>query len=188
MYWMGRGMGFRLADMGDGREMLWGMAPDRRRPSSSRLRAAAEEARRAAHAPDRRRRRQRARGRAARRAHWRLMIVLTIALVIDVMKPASLGFVVPACARVRGVGGDRRLAALRGALRHVVGSVLWGWLADLYGRRASILLSAVMFVGTSICGAMPSLWWNVGMCFLMGAAAAACCPSPTRCSPRRCPR
>jgi putative MFS transporter len=54
--------------------------------------------------------------------------------------------------------------------------VLWGWLADLYGRRASILLSAVMFVGTSICGAMPSLWWNVGMCFLMGAAAGGMLP------------
>ena len=54
--------------------------------------------------------------------------------------------------------------------------MLWGWLADLYGRRASILLSAVMFVGTSICGAMPSLWWNVGMCFLMGAAAGGMLP------------
>ena len=58
----------------------------------------------------------------------------------------------------------------------VIGSVAWGWLADLYGRRASILLSAVMFVGTSICGSMPSLWWNVGMCFLMGAAAGGMLP------------
>src|SRR3546814_5874926 len=49
----------------------------------------------------------------------------------------------------------------------VFGSFLWGAVADAYGRKASILLSAVMFVGTSICGAMPSLAWNVGMCFLM---------------------
>src|SRR5690349_6037356 len=28
-------------------------------------------------------------------AHWRLMLVLAVALVIDVMKPASLGFTVP---------------------------------------------------------------------------------------------
>src|SRR3546814_9817457 len=54
----------------------------------------------------------------------------------------------------------------------VFGSFLWGAVADAYGRKASILLSAVMFVGTSICGAMPSLAWNVGMCFLMGAAAS----------------
>ena len=33
-----------------------------------------------------------------------------------------------------------------------------------------------MFVGTSICGAMPSLSWNVGMCFMMGAAAGGMLP------------
>jgi putative MFS transporter len=58
----------------------------------------------------------------------------------------------------------------------VVGSVIWGIIADVYGRKASILLSAVMFVGTSICGAMPSLAWNVGMCFLMGVAAGGMLP------------
>src|SRR4029077_3986163 len=58
----------------------------------------------------------------------------------------------------------------------VVGSVVWGVIADVYGRRASILLSSVMFIGTSICGAMPSLWWNVAMCFLMGAAAGGMLP------------
>jgi putative MFS transporter len=58
----------------------------------------------------------------------------------------------------------------------VFGSVIWGIIADVYGRKASILLSAVMFVGTSICGAMPSLAWNVGMCFLMGVAAGGMLP------------
>ena len=105
------------------------------------------------------------------------MVVLTVALVIDVMKPASLGFVVPGMIAEYGVSAATvawlPFAALSGT---VVGSVVWGWLADLYGRRASILLSAVMFVGTSICGAMPSLWWNIGMCFLMGAAAGGMLP------------
>jgi putative MFS transporter len=58
----------------------------------------------------------------------------------------------------------------------VIGSVVWGIIADIYGRKASILLSAVMFVGTSICGAMPSLAWNIGMCFMMGAAAGGMLP------------
>ena len=58
----------------------------------------------------------------------------------------------------------------------IVAPHLWGWLADVYGRRASILLSSVMFVGTSICGAMPDFWWNIGMCFLMGAAAGGMLP------------
>ena len=58
----------------------------------------------------------------------------------------------------------------------VLGSIIWGVLADIYGRKATILLSAVMFVGTSICGAMPSLAWNVGMCFMMGVAAGGMLP------------
>ena len=39
-----------------------------------------------------------------------------------------------------------------------------------------ILLSSVMFIGTSICGAMPSFWWNVFMCFLMGLSAGGMLP------------
>ncbi len=53
---------------------------------------------------------------------------------------------------------------------------MWGALADIYGRRASILLAAVMFVGTSICGAMPSFAWNLFMCFMMGLAAGGMLP------------
>ncbi len=33
-----------------------------------------------------------------------------------------------------------------------------------------------MFVGTSICGAMPSFGWNLIMCFMMGAAAGGMLP------------
>lgn len=109
--------------------------------------------------------------------HWTLMGVLVIALIIDIMKPATLGFVLPGMmteyhvdkATVSGFP----FSALVGT---VLGSILWGVIADIYGRKASILLSAVMFVGTSICGAMPSLAWNVGMCFLMGVAAGGMLP------------
>src|SRR5690606_28014775 len=57
-----------------------------------------------------------------------------------------------------------------------IGSVVWGRLADVYGRRAAILLSALMFMGTSICGAMPAFEWNLAMCFLMGASAGGLLP------------
>ena len=110
-------------------------------------------------------------------AHWRLMAVLVIALVVDIMKPASLGFVVPGMREEYAVSvafvAWLPFSALLGTF---VGSVIWGILADTYGRRAAILLSSIMFVGTSICGAMPSLAWNVGMCFLMGAAAGGLLP------------
>ena len=110
-------------------------------------------------------------------AHWRMAMLLALALVIDVMKPASLGLVTPGMRVEYGI--DKQtvawlpFAALSGT---VVGSFVWGALADLYGRRASILLSSVMFIGTSICGAMPNLWWNVGMCVLMGVAAGGMLP------------
>ncbi|MEH3100635.1 MFS transporter [Sphingomonas adhaesiva] len=110
-------------------------------------------------------------------AHWRLMAVLVVALVIDVMKPASLGFTVPGMVAEYGVPKKTvSLVPFFALAGTVTGSVLWGWIADLYGRKATILLSAVMFVGTSICGAMPSLAWNIAMCFMMGAAAGGMLP------------
>src|SRR3546814_1109840 len=57
-----------------------------------------------------------------------------------------------------------------------VGSIVWGRLADVCGRRAGILLSALMFIGTAICGAMPTFEWNLVMCFLVGASAGGMLP------------
>jgi MFS transporter, putative metabolite:H+ symporter len=111
------------------------------------------------------------------RAHWGLMSVLVIALIIDIMKPATLGFTLPGMMSeyhvTKATVSSFPFSALAGT---VVGSIIWGWLADIYGRKATILLAAVMFVGTSICGAMPSLAWNVGMCFMMGVAAGGMLP------------
>jgi putative MFS transporter len=111
------------------------------------------------------------------RRHWSLVIVLAIALTIDVMKPATLGFVMPGMTREYGLtkqnAGLLALVALTGT---TVGSVVWGMIADRFGRRATILLSALMFIGTAICGAMPSFEWNLAMCFLMGASAGGLLP------------
>lgn len=109
--------------------------------------------------------------------HWKLITVLTIAVVIDVMKPATLGFVVPGMAKEYGLSREAvalfPVSALTGT---AVGSVLWGVLADQVGRRATVLLSGLIFIGTSICGAMPEFGWNVGMCFLMGLSAGGLLP------------
>ena len=111
------------------------------------------------------------------RQHWGVAALLALALVIDIMKPASLGFVTPGMRAEYAIGAATvawlPFAALAGT---TAGSFIWGALADVYGRRAAILLSSVMFIGTSICGAMPSFWWNVAMCFLMGAAAGGMLP------------
>ena len=94
MFWMGRDQGYHLADMPMDAGMLWGMAlivagivvagygllPKRRAGEAGQIHAihaiAPEDA-------------------PLVPAHWRLLVVLTLALVIDVMKPASLGFVHP---------------------------------------------------------------------------------------------
>ncbi|HEY1589214.1 MAG TPA: MFS transporter, partial [Rhodanobacter sp.] len=94
--------------------------------------------------------------------HWKLVAVLTIALAVDVMKPATIGFVMPGMSAEYGISastaGWLALSALTGT---AVGSIVWGRLGDLFGRRSTILLSALMFMGTSICGAMPAFGWNL---------------------------
>ncbi len=111
------------------------------------------------------------------REHWKLVTVLVIALAVDVLKPATLGFVMPGMTDEyeisKQTAGILALVALTGT---TVGSIVWGRLADVFGRRAAILLSALMFVGTAICGAMPSFEWNLAMCFLMGASAGGLLP------------
>ena len=110
-------------------------------------------------------------------AHWALVAVLVVALAVDVMKPATLGFVVPGMSREYGISKPTAsLLALVALTGTTFGSVLWGWIGDLFGRRAAILLSALMFMGTAICGAMPTFGWNLAMCFLMGASAGGLLP------------
>src|SRR5690606_27564138 len=100
-----------------------------------------------------------------------------ITLAIDVMKPATLGFVMPGMTAEYGMGTSRAsLLALFALTGTAIGSVVWGRIADRFGRRSAILLSALMFIGTAICGAMPTFGWNLAMCFLMGASAGGLLP------------
>lgn len=173
MFWMGRATHFRLAGMPMGTGMLigmglivagvgfaaYGLLPPRQQRQDESLSIAPPE-----DAP-------------LTKAHWIQIGLISIALVIDVMKAASLGFVVPGMRVEYGLSFSAvavlPFVALIGT---TVGSFMWGALADIYGRRAAILLAAVLFVGTSICGAMPSFTWNIVMCFLMGLAAGGMLP------------
>jgi putative MFS transporter len=109
--------------------------------------------------------------------HWALLFVLGIALVVDVMKPATLGFVMPGLKTEYGMSTGRAavlpIVALTGTL---LGSLVWGVLADRIGRRAAILLASILFMATSICGFMPTFQWNLVMCFMMGTSAGGMLP------------
>lgn len=111
------------------------------------------------------------------RAHGIQIALLSIALIIDVMKPATLGFVIPGMRSEYGLNFARvAILPFSGLLGTTIGSFIWGTLADKYGRRATILLAAIVFMGTSICGAMPSFSWNIFMCFMMGLGAGGMLP------------
>lgn len=111
------------------------------------------------------------------RWHAAVLLVLTLGLIIDTMKPATLGFVLPGMGEEYGIPKSTAallpFVALTGT---TVGSFIWGWMADAYGRRVSIMLSTILFVSTSICGAMPAFEWNLVMCFLMGCSAGGMLP------------
>lgn len=116
--------------------------------------------------------------------HIAMLLVVSIAVVIDVMKPAALSFVAPGMAKEYGLKSATTphghlpvsLLPLVGIGGTVIGSLLWGWLADRIGRRSSIIYAGLLFVTTSICGAMPGFTWNLLMCFFMGIGAGGMLP------------
>lgn len=109
--------------------------------------------------------------------HWGLVLVLGVALVVDVMKPATLGFVLPGMRKEYGISvKESALLPLVALIGTTLGSLIWGILADRLGRRGSILLASLIFISTGICGCMPSFKWNLLMCLLMGISAGGMLP------------
>ena len=122
---------------------------------------------------------------AIRPAHIALLLVMAAAITIDVMKPAALAFVAPGAAEEYGLRGPLNPTAdalpiglypLAGITGTMIGSFIWGWLGDRIGRRAAILLAAVIFIATSTCGTMPQYWMNLVTCFVMGLGAGGMLP------------
>ena len=117
-------------------------------------------------------------------AHVVLMLVMAAAVTIDVMKPATLSFVLPGMTHEYGLKSPLNpsgripaaLLPLAGITGTVLGSFLWGWMGDRLGRRPSILIAAMTFIATSICGSMPSYALNMVMCFVMGLGVGGMLP------------
>lgn len=117
-------------------------------------------------------------------AHLGLIFAMAVAVTIDIMKPTTLAFVMPGMTMEYGLKSPLNphgtypavWLALAGITGTVLGSLLWGWLGDKIGRRASILYAGIGFIGTSICGVMPDFFWNLAMCFIMGVAVGGMLP------------
>jgi putative MFS transporter len=117
--------------------------------------------------------------------HVALILVMAAAITIDVMKPTTLAFIAPGAAAEYGLksplnpdaaGLPVALYPLFGISGTVIGSFLWGWLGDKIGRRASILIAAIIFVAVAVCGAMPVYWANLLVCFIMGLGVGGMLP------------
>jgi putative MFS transporter len=183
MYFSASGMGYRLAGMHPDAAMLvgmvligiglptalYGLTP--KRAAQIGQRAARISVRALDDSP-------------LRRQHIAMLLVMAIAVVIDIMKPITLSFVAPGMTSEYGLKSPSNphghlpvsllpLVAITGT---VLGSLLWGALADRIGRRASILYACIMFITTGICGAMPGFVWNLLMCFFMGVAVGGMLP------------
>ena len=117
-------------------------------------------------------------------AHVILMLVMAAAVTIDVMKPATLSFVLPGMTREYGLKSPLHpsgtipaaLLPFSGIAGTVMGSFLWGWMGDRLGRRPAILIAAMTFIATSICGSMPLFSLNMVMCFIMGLGVGGMLP------------
>lgn len=183
MYFMARDMHYRLAGMAMTREMLVGMVITvlglgvtiyslfpRSRPAKPELSnisiAPLDDAK-------------------IKPSHVALLIAMAFAIMIDGMKPASFGFVVVGAEAEYGLRGPQHPTAdalpvslypLSGILGTMIGSFVWGWLGDRIGRRASILFAAMLFIASSMCGAMPAYWMNLVCCFIMGLSAGGMIP------------
>jgi putative MFS transporter len=107
----------------------------------------------------------------------RLIAILSFALLVDQMKPATLAFIVPGLRDEYGLSAADvswlPTVALTGT---VLGSLIWGRAADRIGRRATILIASLLFLGTTVCGAMPTFGGTLVMCALMGMAAGGMLP------------
>jgi putative MFS transporter len=118
------------------------------------------------------------------KTHVGLLLAMAVGITIDIMKPTTLAFVVPGMTAEYGLKSPLNPSgtvpaaylALSGISGTVLGSFIWGWLGDKIGRRASILFAGLIFIATSICGAMPDFYWNLVMCFLMGLGVGGMLP------------
>jgi putative MFS transporter len=106
------------------------------------------------------------------RGHWTMLARMYAGMVIDTMKPATLGFVLPGMRAEYDLSpAIVSLFPLAAVIGLTIGSVLFGLLGDVIGRRASFIFTALLLATTAPCGFMPGYHWHLIMCFAMGLAA-----------------
>jgi putative MFS transporter len=118
-------------------------------------------------------------------AHILLMAALMVAIAVDTQKPFTFTFILGGVADEYNLKSPSHpapgqlpvaLFPFIAIIGTVVGSLVWGYLGDRIGRRATILLAGAFFIGTGMCGAMPAFKYNLIACFIMGMSAGGLLP------------
>jgi len=103
------------------------------------------------------------------RRHGLLLAALLAALVFDYQKPATIGFVIPGMREMWGLTeASAAYLPAAGMGGTVIGSVLWGFMADRVGRRAALLWTVGIFSIATLCGFALAYWQSLLACFVMG--------------------
>jgi putative MFS transporter len=78
------------------------------------------------------------------------LVILAFAMVLDISKTSTLGFVIPGMRTEYGISASEAsllpVCALIGA---VLASPLWGWAADRLGTRTMLFMGGLGFTGTA---------------------------------------
>lgn len=96
-------------------------------------------------------------------AHWAILAFAWGAWCTGFFSLMLLSFLLPPIQRELGLD-ERAVAVLTavGVGMSGVGGILFGWLADRIGRRASMAVSIAAFsLGNALCGLAPSLAWLI---------------------------
>ncbi|MBI3732546.1 MAG: MFS transporter [Chloroflexi bacterium] len=103
------------------------------------------------------------------RRHQIFLVALVAALTFDYAKPFNIAFVIPGMKAMWGLSAvESSYLAVAGLSGIVIGSVVWGFVADRIGRRPTLLWTVAVFSIACLCGLAVAYWNSLLACFIMG--------------------
>jgi putative MFS transporter len=95
--------------------------------------------------------------------YWNMTLAILLSQMLEFFDFFVIGFVVALIAKPWHLTfGQSSLILLSSGVGAIVGSVLWGWLADKYGRRPMLIAAVLVFaIGTGAAALTPVGAWGL---------------------------
>lgn len=113
------------------------------------------------------------------RRYWSMCVVVLLAGALDFFDFGLLGFVVAAVAKPwKLTFVEVAVVLLSGGVGAILGSFVWGWLGDRYGRKPMFIIGILTFsVGTFCLGFTPTgAWWYLTLFRFIVGFGLPCIP------------